>query len=197
MRWREKQQTKVALTPEDWVKAGFRALSVGGPQAIKVEAIAKALKVSKGSFYWHFKDVSALKTDMLRHWLQVATHDIISDVAGDEPGPKEQLRRLVDIATGKKNEPYGGAQAEAAIRDWARYDENAAATLKTVDATRRQFLSALFEKSGVPPAQCTSYANILYAALIGLEQLSLTGVLERKNDLSALLALLLRNAERE
>ncbi len=179
------------------MKAGFRALSVGGPQAIKAEVIAKALKVSKGSFYWHFKDVSALKADMLRHWLQVATHDIISDVAGDEPGPKEQLRRLVDIATSKKNEPYGGAQAEAAIRDWARYDENAAATLKVVDATRRQFLSALFEKSGVPPAQCTSYANILYAALIGLEQLSLTGVLERKNDLSALLALLLRNAERE
>ncbi len=176
------------------MKAGFRALSVGGPQAIKVEAIAKALQVSKGSFYWHFKDVSALKAGMLRHWLQVATHDIISDVAGS--GPKEQLSRLVDIATGKKNEPYGGAQAEAAIRDWARYDENAAATLKTVDATRRQFLRVLFEASGVPAAQCASYANILYAALIGLEQLSRMSALERKNDLSTLLALLLLDAEK-
>lgn len=191
-----KKATKVTLTPDDWVKAGFRALSAGGPQAIKVEAIAKALTVSKGSFYWHFKDVSALKAGMLCHWLQVATHDVISYVADDELEPKEQLRRLIDIATSEKSEPYGGAQAEAAIRDWARYDENAAATLKIVDATRRQFLSALFEKSGVSPGQCTSHANILYAALIGLEQLSLTGVFERKNDLSALLALLLRDSEK-
>jgi len=190
-----KKTTKTALTPDDWVKASFRALSAGGPQAIKVEAIAKALKVSKGSFYWHFKDVSALKADMLRHWLQVATHDIISDVSDNGLGPKEQLRRLVDIATSEKNEPYGGALAEAAIRDWARYDENAAATLKVVDAARRQFLRMLFEKSGVPPAQCVSYANILYAALIGLEQLSHTAAPEWKNDLSALLALLLRDAE--
>ncbi len=178
------------------MKAGFRALSVGGPQAVKVEAIAKALQVSKGSFYWHFKDVSALKTEMLRHWLQVATHDVISDIADDEPGPQEQLKRLIDIAMSEKSEPYGGAQAEAAIRDWARYDENAAVTLKIVDATRRQFLRVLFEKSGVSPALCASYANILYAALIGLEQLSLTGMLGRKNDLSMLLRLLLRDAEK-
>ncbi len=177
------------------MKAGFRALSAGGPQAIKVEAIAKALQVSKGSFYWHFKDVSALKVEMLRHWLQVATHDVISDVA-DGPGPEEQLRQLVYIATSEKSEPYGGAQAEAAIRDWARYDKNVAEALERVDAIRRQFLRVLFEKSGVPPAQCVSYANILYAALIGLEQLSRTGVLERKNDLSALLVLLLRDSEK-
>jgi len=190
-----KKATKTALTPDDWVKAGFRALSAGGPRAIKVETIAKALNVSKGSFYWHFKDVSALKADMLHHWLQVATHDIISDLSDNGLEAKEQLRRLVDIATSEKNEPYGGVLVEAAIRDWARYDENAAATLKTVDAARRQFLRVLFEKSGVLPAQCASYANILYAALIGLEQLSHTAAPEWKNDLSALLALLLRDAE--
>lgn len=191
-----KKTTKVPLTPDDWIKAGFRALSARGPQAIKVEAIAKTLKVSKGSFYWHFKDVAALKAAMLHHWLQVATHDIIADVSDDGLGPKEQLRRLVDIATGGRSEPYGGALTEAAIRDWARYDENAAATLKTVDTARRHFLKMLFEKSGIPLAQCVSYANILYATLIGLEQLSPAGALERKNDLSALLTLLLRNVER-
>ena len=41
--------------------AGFRALSAEGPQGIRVEAIARQLKLSKGSFYWHFKDVQALK----------------------------------------------------------------------------------------------------------------------------------------
>ncbi len=189
-----KKTTKTALTPDDWVKAAFRALSAGGSQALKVEAIAKALKVSKGSFYWHFRDASALKTAMLRHWQQAATHDVISDVADDGPDPQAQLKRLVAIATSERSAPYGGVQAEAAIRDWARYDREVAEAQAKVDATRREFLRQLFAKSGVPPQQCVAYANILYAALIGLEQLSRADVLARKNDLFTLLELLLRDA---
>jgi len=44
---------KQTLTANDWIVAGFVALTSGGPPAVKVEAIAKTLKVSKGSFYWH------------------------------------------------------------------------------------------------------------------------------------------------
>ncbi|NLH83356.1 MAG: TetR family transcriptional regulator, partial [Phyllobacteriaceae bacterium] len=50
--------TRSTLSAEDWIKAAFRALSVGGVQAIRAEAIARDLNVSKGAFYWHFKDVA-------------------------------------------------------------------------------------------------------------------------------------------
>ncbi len=182
---------RTTFTTDDWIKAGFRALSAGGPQAIKIEAIARALKVSKGSFYWHFRDVAAFKTAMLRHWMDVATHDIIVSVEDSGSEPKEQLRLLVQIATSERSKPYGGTLAEAAIRDWARYDKKAAATLRAVDNTRLRFLKELFERSGTPPARCAVHANILYAALIGLAHLSHGGVANRKNDLSSLLELLL------
>jgi len=72
------------------------------------------------------------------------------------------------------------------------YDENAPATLNTLDHERLQFLRKLLKKSGVQPSLCKVYANIFYAALIGLEQLSHRGVINRRRELVRLSELLLR-----
>ena len=182
---------KTPLSAIDWIMAGFRALTTGGPQAIKVEPIARQLNVSKGSFYWHFKDVFALKTAMLDHWMSFATQGIIETVEDRELRPKDQLRLLVQISTSDLDEPYGGPMAEAAIRDWARYDENAARALKDVDQTRLKYLETLFKRSGTDSAQTKVFSSILYAALIGLQQLAHHDLADQKNDLSYLLEQLL------
>jgi hypothetical protein len=36
-----------------WIEEGLRALAAGGPEAVRIEALAHALSVSKGGFYWH------------------------------------------------------------------------------------------------------------------------------------------------
>ena len=55
---------KLRLGPEDWVMAGFRALAADGPQAVRAETLARGLGATKGSFYWHFKDLAALHQAM-------------------------------------------------------------------------------------------------------------------------------------
>lgn len=182
---------KPRLTPDDWIKASFAALTAGGPQAIRAEPIARALKVSKGSFYWHFADVPALKQAMLDHWGKIATQDIIDLVEAKASTAKDRLSLLVHISTSDSNDEYGGALAEAAIRDWARYDENAAKTLKSVDQKRLAFVETQFRSHGTPKAQCRQNANILYAALIGLAHLSHHGFATPSDDLPALLNRLL------
>jgi len=184
---------KSTLTPTDWIKAGFRALSAGGPQGINVEAIARALRVSKGSFYWHFKDIAAFRAAMLHHWVQVATDDIIARIKSDSSTPEEHLESLVQIATGANTKAYGGRLAEAAIRDWARFDRNAAAARKDVDAKRLQFLKTLFRDTGCSQSQAAGHADIFYAALIGLEQLHHLGANDRRKALTELLRLLLKS----
>ncbi|MDH5692770.1 MAG: TetR/AcrR family transcriptional regulator [Gammaproteobacteria bacterium] len=186
-----------SLTPIDWIMAGFRALVAGGEQAIKVEPIAKSLNVSKGSFYWHFKDVSSLKKEMLTHWEKIATHDIISVLSGSAPShhneqltPKEQLRQLVEIATSDASEPYGGALVEPSIRSWARYDKQVAEILASVDNTRLNFVTGLFEQTGLPKQQCAMYSRLLYGTLIGLEQLSCYGISNPRLELNRLLDLI-------
>ncbi|MBL4807953.1 MAG: TetR/AcrR family transcriptional regulator [Rhodobacteraceae bacterium] len=182
---------KNTLTATDWIKASFRALTKGGPQAIKAEAIARALKVSKGSFYWHFKNVPALKSAMLDHWVEIGTNNIIHIVRKNPADPAAQLRLLMQISTDERSADYGGNQADPAIRDWARYDANAAKALRLVDTKRLAFVTALFLAYGHAEPQAKTSADILYAALIGLEGLSFHGLGDPKIALPVLLETLL------
>src|SRR5580693_7759368 len=56
------------LTREDWLAAARRALLHGGPAAVRVDTLARQLKISRGSFYWHFKDRSDLLAALLAEW---------------------------------------------------------------------------------------------------------------------------------
>ena len=48
-----------------WIDEGLRALAAGGPDAVRIESLARALGVTKGGFYWHFDDRRALLAEML------------------------------------------------------------------------------------------------------------------------------------
>lgn len=56
------------LKSSDWLTAGLDALSELGPTALKAEPLAVRLGVSKGSFYWHFRDVPAYHDALLAAW---------------------------------------------------------------------------------------------------------------------------------
>lgn len=183
------QQEKLSV--DDWIKAAFRALTKGGPSAIKAEAIARDLGVSKGSFYWHFANVPTLKTNMMSHWEKEATQAIISELDGASDEPQDKLKRLILISTSGLDTPYGGPMVEAAIRDWARYDSSVSSVVKKVDATRINYVEGLFQQNGLLKKQSKINARILYSSLIGLQILSANDLVNPRKDLSELLAILL------
>jgi AcrR family transcriptional regulator len=182
---------RTTLTSVTWIEAAFRALTIGGLQAVRIEAIARSLKVSKGSFYWHFVNLSELKTQMLQHWKEEATDNIIALLEDTEMSASDRLRTLVEVATGDTSARYGGVMVEAAIRDWAKYDTLAEATVKAVDVERLSFLNRLFKESGFNKKASHANSVILYGALIGLGALSHSGLADLKTDLSCLLETLL------
>lgn len=179
------------LTANAWIEAAFRALTLGGPQAIRAEAIARNLNVSKGSFYWHFANVDALKSQMLQHWKMEATDNIILALEENTMSPDDRLRQLVEVATGEANARYGGVMAEAAIRDWARYDTLAAQTVKAVDVERLDYLNLLFMQCNKKPTTSRTSSVVLYGALIGIGSLSHSGLADLRGDLTGLLETLL------
>ena len=67
---RAKQEKPVRLDAEAWIGAAFDALADGGIDAVRVEPLAKALDITKGSFYWHFADRRALLDAMLGSWAE-------------------------------------------------------------------------------------------------------------------------------
>ncbi len=188
--------SKTSLSRVDWILAAFRALTRGGPAALKAEPLARELGVSKGSFYWHFKDVAALKSAMIDHWRLAATAEIIAEITRTEQAPKAALSRLLALSVTPRDAPFGGPATEAAIRDWARYEGFVARAIEEVDAERLRFVTGLLAQYGLPAGESAQKARLLYGALIGLEALSLSGFDHVQDDLQALLAALLPPRQR-
>lgn len=185
------------LSQIDWIQAGFRALTVNGPQAVKAEVIARDLKVSKGSFYWHFENMPAFRDAMLAHWVALATDAVMADVDAQHADPKEQLRVLTKAMTTDISKPYGGMLVESAIRDWGRFDSAVSKVVGEVEDTRLKYLAGLFRRAGASATISRRYANIIYSALIGLEYLSHENLAKLKADLPALMELLLATLEKQ
>jgi len=181
-----KQEPRGRLQPSDWIWAGFRALVQGGPQALRVEAIARELATTKGSFYWHFADLAALRAGMLEAWEQVATTDITTAVRQSGLPAREQLLLLVEKVSIPPGAKAGGDAVEPAIRDWGRTDSMARQVLERVDLQRLDDLRDFFGAAGLAPTAARQAAAVLYATVIGLESLRLTAGIAMREPLRAL-----------
>jgi AcrR family transcriptional regulator len=134
----------VARTPRHrWIDEGLRALAAGGPDAVRVESLARALGVTKGGFYGYFGDRHALLEEMLDRWEREVTDEVIAR-AGEAGGDgRARLRRLFEIVDARDGLATDAA-TDLAIRDWARRDPAVAARLRRVDDRRMDYLRAQF-----------------------------------------------------
>jgi AcrR family transcriptional regulator len=126
----------------EWIVEGLRALAAGGPDAVRIEAVARALGVSKGGFYWHFDDRGALLAEMLETWERESIDQVIERVERDGGDARTRLRRLFALATSAS----GGTlrKVDLAVRDWARRDRAVATRLRRVDNRRMEYMRSLF-----------------------------------------------------
>jgi AcrR family transcriptional regulator len=123
-----------------WVEEGLRALGIGGPDAVKIEALAQALGVTKGGFYWHFEDRRALLEEMLDTWERVVTDDVIERIEDAGGDARAKLRRLNELAASTD----ALTKIELAIREWARRDKAVSTRVRRIDNRRMDYLRSLF-----------------------------------------------------
>lgn len=129
-----------------------------GPAGIRVERIAETLAATKGSFYWHFRNRSALESAILDRWDERTTAAILNQVAGREPG-EIRLRKLGRLVTDAA-EPEQLFQIERAVRAWAIIDPAVAERVELVDLERLRGVSALFRACGFGRAEAELRARI-------------------------------------
>jgi AcrR family transcriptional regulator len=146
-----------------WVDAAMRALAAGGPDAVRVEALAKELGVSKGGFYWHFEDRQALIEEALDAWERSGTEKVIATVEGGPVDPRGRLRRLFELAPSAR----GLFAVELALRDWSRRDPDIARRLHRVDDRRIEFLRSLFGQFIADQEDVEARALLAYSLFIG------------------------------
>ena len=59
---------RAQLTPDDWIRAATDLLVTKSIDAVRVDVLAKQLDVTRGSFYWHFKNRDDLLHQVLQDW---------------------------------------------------------------------------------------------------------------------------------
>jgi AcrR family transcriptional regulator len=138
-------------------------LAKSGFTALKAEPLAKAMGVSRGSFYWHFADIGAYHIAILKYWRDVATEQII---AGLEASSKDENPLLLLL-----RQAFGGKPAlENAVRTWATVDPSARAAVQAIDRRRLGYVETLLKQAGLAPDLARARAQILYWAFLGFAQ---------------------------
>lgn len=151
-----------ARTPRGaWVDAALQAVAAGGPDAVRIEALAANLRVSKGGFYWHFTNRQALLEEMLDSWEKTMVDDVIARVEGQRSNPRARLQHLFDLA------PSADFAVELALRDWSRRDSDVAVRLRRVDNRRMAWLRSLFGQFCVDENDVEARSMLAYSLLIG------------------------------
>ena len=56
-----------------WILCGYELFAQKGPNGLKIEVIAKRIKISKSSFYHHFADLEVFTEFLLNHHLERAS----------------------------------------------------------------------------------------------------------------------------
>jgi AcrR family transcriptional regulator len=148
------------LSAKDWLDQGLKTLAQNGFTALKAEPLAKAMGVSRGSFYWHFADIGAFHAAILKHWREVAAEQIIANV---EAAAKDQdpLALLLRRVFGEK------LTLESAVRTWATVDTSARTAVQAIDQRRLGYVESLLKQSGLPAETARARAQILYWAFLG------------------------------
>ena len=147
-----------SLTPLDWIAAGLDQLAAIGPQALRAEPLARHMGTTKGSFYWHFKDVPAFQAALLAHWQQQAFATVV-DLLASDGAPPDRLRQI--------GHQVAHDAADPALRAWALADKEVAEAVAQVDSERLKYLQAILGGMGITNED---YSRAAYAALVGMSQ---------------------------
>jgi AcrR family transcriptional regulator len=157
---------RTQLAPDHWIEKAIDVLAREGVGGLRVEVLAKACGVTKGSFYWHFKDRQALFDAVLERWKEGRIRDIEKTTAVTPGKELEQLHYAIEVYGASRNRK--GMAIELAVRDWARHNTRAAAVVEAVDLYRLECTRKLFVATGMSDAEAKSRSLLLYACVFGL-----------------------------
>jgi AcrR family transcriptional regulator len=148
---------------ERWEAVALDAFEQGGLSAVAVEPLARRLGVTKGSFYWHFKDRRALLAATVARWERLHVDGPLERLAA-VADPRERLMGLLAAASGKPPSIF--------IRMLDAVDDPVVAMAVARAAELRvAFAAKAFRELGLTPARARRQALLAYSAYIGRAQL--------------------------
>lgn len=158
------------LSHEEWVDAAIDLIASEGIEALRLDVLADRLKVTKGSFYWHFADRDALLAAIVETWRQRMTSEIAAYLALKAGTPLGRLKRLIRLSISPRPDVPGGP-LESSLREWARNDARVDAIIREVDGQRIAFVRSLYVGIGLSETEAEAYAVAHMSFVVGGRQI--------------------------
>lgn len=160
-----------ALTPERWIDAATEVLVHQGIDSVRVDVLAQQLQVTRGSFYWHFRDREDLLRRVLQAWREQTTVQLTLRLERAHVDPREQLRDVISLPI-RGRAAQRAARIELAIRAWARRDTMARQAVDEADGARLSYIAQVFSSLGFGLAEARWRAFATYAYVVAESQIA-------------------------
>ncbi len=155
------------LTRDDWLDEAFKAVVEGGFDNVKVLSLAEKLKVTRGSFYWHFTDHADLINSLLMRW-KVAQLALDAKLKLQQSGDAlKDLDLVVDAAFLQAGSELENLRFEQAMRALSHHNAVAAQLLVEVDANRMDLFQSKFLVLVKDASKARDLAALLYLSIAG------------------------------
>jgi len=174
------------LSRADWLATARDTLIAEGKSAVKVQRLAKKLKVARSGFYWHFRDLDDLLNALLKSWEHETNLLFEKALEGDHA---DGMREYLTLARHLVEEKIYDPRYDAAVRDWARGSKPAAKAVKRVDRKRIEIIKRIFMDIGYEEEEALIRSRIAYYHQIGHYTL---GIDESKSQRRKLVPLYIR-----
>lgn len=138
----------------DWIEAAYGELARAGERGVAITTLAARLGVTKGSFYWHFRDRPELMRALLDRWAHERTDEVLGLALGSTADPRERLRRIQ--ALGREIAPI-----DRAMRLWAQDEPAAEEAVRHADRALLRHIAACLEGLGFDEGEARLRAQFM------------------------------------
>ncbi len=148
-----------SLHPDDWIRAAQVRLSSQGVESVRVEMLARDLGVSKGSFYWHFRDRGELLDQLLARWEDGELAWLDQD---DGAGTPARWASFIERTANPE-----GMHMEVALRAWARGDERVATRVADIEKRRASVVADVLRNIGFAESAAEATSQVVLLICLG------------------------------
>lgn len=157
---------KIVAKKIDWINIGYQLFTESGISGINVDVMSRKLKCNKSSFYWHFKTKKEFMNNLIEHWVNIDTSQII-DKVNMSNNPSDKLRTLIKIAFKKD----ANLDFFFYLKKYAQSNIPIKILVDGINKERIDFVISLLMDIGYSKTKAELTAQVFYKYLIGYHEM--------------------------
>jgi AcrR family transcriptional regulator len=131
------------LSREEFLMLALEEVAKAGGAKLRIDKLVNGLGVTKGSFYWHFKDREDFVQSLMQFWAEYTTGQVIERTDQIQGDARKRLWSVMQIIFTEGLDKY-----ELPMRAWAAEEPQVVPILREVEARRVAYARALFAEMG-------------------------------------------------